>query len=502
MRSWSLLSIPCVALGLCAAVSAQPAPAPPPPPAGAAPGSSASPDAGAAPQASASASASAMALPPAPAVDDPKLSPMPQATHVVGSWQQAVKISRDRSTDLRIALADVEKARGAWRQALAQALPSIQGSTSFTWTPWDSSASSGTAPGGTAGASADASASKWAWRASLSVSQPILALHDWHAIGTADKAVSNAELSVEDQQRLVLNGVANAIVALIVAERQTELNRAGLRSALETLELTKTKERLGGGNSLDIVRARQDVAQARSAVVSGDESVRQAREALGLALGYGEPWGVTPGFDLAALEAELRKTCSQVGKIDERADLAAAQGAVEIADRQLDEVWLQFAPTADVGGTLSTQAGSGGAGVNGAWALAVSLSWPIWDGGARYGSLRSARASVDQAQQRYESALRGATTDASRANRGVSVAEEERAVSTEARDLAVETERLARLNYQLGPGTSLDLVTAAQQRRQAEIQLAVKEYGIVGARIGALLTSAHCALTGQPGPAP
>jgi hypothetical protein len=39
----------------------------------------------------------------------------------------------------------------------------------------------------------------------------------------------------------------------------------------------------------------------------------------------------------------------------------------------------------------------------------------------------------------------------------VGVAEEEEAVSTEARDLAVETERLARLNYALGPGTSLDL---------------------------------------------
>jgi outer membrane protein, multidrug efflux system len=500
MRSWSLVSIPCVALGLCAAASAQPAPAPAPPPAGAEPGSSTTPDAGVAPQPGAS--SSAMALPPAPTVDDPKLSPMTPAVHVVGSWHQAVQISRQRSTDLRIALADVEKARGAWRQALAQALPSIQGSTSFTLTPWDSSTSSSGAAGGAAGQSTDSSPTSWGWRASLGLTQPILALHDWHAIGTADKAVSNAELSVEDQQRQVLNGVANAIVALIVAERQTELNRAGLRSALETLELTKTKERLGGGNSLDIVRAKQDVAQARSAVVSGDESVRQAREALGLALGYGEPWGVTPGFDLGALEAELRKTCSQLGKLDERADLAAARGAVEIADRQLDEVWLQFAPTADVGTTLSTQANSGGGGVNGAWSLAVSLSWQIWDGGARYGSLRSGRASVDQAQQRYESALRGATTDASRANRGVSVAEEERAVSTEARDLAVETERLARLNYQLGPGTSLDLVTAAQQRRQAEIQLAVKDYGIVGARIGALLTSARCALTGPPGPAP
>jgi hypothetical protein len=78
----------------------------------------------------------------------------------------------------------------------------------------------------------------------------------------------------------------------------------------------------------------------------------------------------------------------------------------------------------------------------------------------------------------------------------VGVAEEEEAVSTEARDLAVETERLARLNYALGPGTSLDLVTAAQQRRQAEIQLAVKAFNTVGARISSLLATARCAPPG------
>jgi multidrug efflux system outer membrane protein len=413
---------------------------------------------------------------------------MPQAGHVLRSWQEAASLSRERSTDLRSARADVEKARGAWRQALANALPSISSGTTFSWTPWETPQSTG----GATGATTDAAAVPWSWRASVGVSQPLLALRDWHAIGTADRAVSNVELSVEDQQRMVLDAVAQAIVAVIVAERMAELNRAGLRSSLETLELTKTRERLGGGNSLDIVRARQDVAQARSSVVSGDESVRQAREALGLALGTSEPWGVTPSFDLATLEAGLRAECRTVGKLEQRADLAAATGAIELAERNVDEVWLGFAPTADLSGTLSTQVGSSGGGIGAAWAMAVSLSWPIWDGGARYGSLRSARASVDQAQLKLESALRGATVDASRAERGVSVAEEEKAVSTEARDLAVETERLARLNYALGPGTSLDLVTAAQQRRQAELQLALKEFSIVGARIGALLATARC----------
>ena len=53
-------------------------------------------------------------------------------------------------------------------------------------------------------------------------------------------------------------------------------------------------------------------------------------------------------------------------------------------------------------------------------------------------------------------------------------------------------DRLARLNFQLGRGTSLDLVDAARQLRQAEIQLAVQEFNTVQAKIAALLALSDC----------
>jgi len=439
-------------------------------------------------------------LPNAPEVNDANLTPVPQPAHVLHSWKQAATLSRDRSTDLRIALAEIEKAHGSARQVLAGSLPSVQGTASFTVTPWSDStgSSSGTDSAGaaTGAAGGSAPADYWQWRTGISISQPILALRDWHAIGTASRAEHNAQLSAEDQQRQVLTEVAKAILAVIVAEHMADLNRAGLRSALETLELTRTRARLDAANALDIVRVRQDVAVARSAVVTGDETLRQAREALGTTLGYGEPWGVSPDFDLALLEGQLRAACQPIEKVEDRADLAAAAGAVDIADRGVDDVWMQFMPTADLSTALTGSGSQASGGAAGALAIMASLSAPIWDGGARYGALRQARAGLDEAQQKLEAARRGATIEVSRAGRSVGVAEDARAVSSDARDLAVETERLVRLNYAAGGGTSLDLVTAAQQRRQADIQLAVKDYAVISARIDALLTKAHCPLAG------
>ncbi|MDF2693550.1 MAG: Heavy metal efflux outer membrane protein CzcC family, partial [Labilithrix sp.] len=78
------------------------------------------------------------------------------------------------------------------------------------------------------------------------------------------------------------------------------------------------------------------------------------------------------------------------------------------------------------------------------------------------------------------------------AQRGVSVADDRRRVATQTRDLAAENDRLTRAAYLEGRGTSLELVTAAQGLREAEIQLAVREFELVKARVAAILALASC----------
>src|SRR5690606_17688162 len=56
-------------------------------------------------------------------VDDPMLAPMPPAEAQVGSWDEALGLVRQRSTDLRFAESQVTRARGQWRQALSGLLP-------------------------------------------------------------------------------------------------------------------------------------------------------------------------------------------------------------------------------------------------------------------------------------------------------------------------------------------------------------------------------------------
>jgi outer membrane protein TolC len=435
---------------------------------------------------------------PAPLVEnDEMLRPVGAPPNVVSTWDDALGALRARSTDLRIALDEIERAEGQWREALAGSLPTLTGSANFTQNMLRDDITSCIPDAaaqvlGVPACSTSRLPDSHTYGTTITFTQPVFAPRAWHAAGTASAAKEVARLSAEDQKRLLTIALANAVVAVVTAERISEINRIGLRAALDRLQLAKRRMVLGAGNALDTVRADQDVAVARSSVVSGDESLRQARETLGLALGSTEPWGVPASIDLNGVEASAKATCSSSGSVDDRADIAAARQAAHVASRNVDDVWLQFSPTVNLVSSFNAASTTFANGTHEAWTIAGVLTVPFFDGGVRYGALRDTRAQADESMQRLEAARRNATVQIRQAQRSVEVADESRKVAERSRDLARETERLSRVAFQAGTGTSLDLIESGRRLREAESQLALQEFGLVQARLAALLALSRC----------
>ena len=432
-------------------------------------------------------------VPASPKVADPMLAPVPAARREIATWQEALTHVRARSVELRIALEDVTRAEAQWRSALAGALPSLNASGTFTnqFITNETKQVAGVGAGGVPVFSTVRTPFPTFVSGSITLSQPLFAPRAWWAIGTANENKSIASLSVEDQKRQIALSVAQAIIGVFTDERIAELNRIGLRSALERLDLTQRKFELGAATGLDVVRAKQDVEAARSNLVSGDESLRRAREALGVALGLPEQVGVSSKVRLDGLEAEAVQKCKPEA-LEQRADLLAAQRRVDVTKRVVYDVKLQFLPTLAAQSSISSTTIDTGASPTTTWNIQGLLSIPIWDGGARYGALRDANAQVTQAEQRYEALLRTAKVQMEQTKRGVDVAEERRKVAAEARRLAQQTDDLVRRAFQEGKGTSLELVAAASALRDAEITLALREFDVVQARVLAVLTFASC----------
>jgi outer membrane protein TolC len=424
------------------------------------------------------------AVPPPPAVVDPSLASLPPASRVLTDWHQAVDYARARSVDLRVARLEVARAEAQSRIALAGMLPTATGNGFLThnFITQKSQTTSGqiTSP-----------PESYA-NGSIVLNQPIVNLRALNSIQAGKVKEEIASASLEESKRQLMLGIAQAIVSVVTAERISELNRSGLRSALERLELSRQKQALGAATGLDVLRAEQDVASARATLVSGDESTRQTRESLGLALGFAEPMSVPRDISVDGLESTARAVCRPV-RLEERSDFRVTRGNVEAARRQVQDARSQFLPTLNLGSTVAgTTADTGGSSPNVTWNIQGILQVPIWDGGARYGSLRDANAQVDEAQLKLESLRRTATVQLSQSERNVAVSEEKRKVAEESRNLARATDDLTRKSYLEGRGTSLELVTAAASLRDAEISLALREFELVQARLVAILQLAAC----------
>jgi len=453
----------------------------------------------AAPPAPASAAAPAD-TPPSPSVDDPMLAPIAPPKRFIASWDDAARLLRARSTDLRSAYDDILRAEADSRTALAAVLPTLSGSVTATHTILPKLGGSNNVVDPTTGntllstGSSSGGGGANSLSASVRASLTLVNLQAWHQIGTAHVNEDASRLTYQDLERTTAAGLADAIAQNVTNERISELSRVGLRDALERLALTEAKERTGTATGLDIVRARQDVASARSSLVASDEAVRKSRDALGLALGFTEPIGVLPATDLSSIEHGALQACRPLQDLAQRADLLAANKAVEIAKRHTTEVDLGFLPTLSAGSTLGTTVTDAGTPARTTWNIQAILAVPIWDGGARYGARREAAAIADQSATSLEALRRKSTVGLAQVRRSIDVAEDTRRVAQESRDLAFEVDRLTRAAYQTGKGTSLDLVTSATALRQAEVNLAVAELGVVQARLDNLLTLANCAV--------
>jgi outer membrane protein TolC len=437
--------------------------------------------------------ATAPLAPPAPIeLSDPMLAPVPAPPKAVATWEEALDLIRSLSTDLRTALEAVERAEAQTRVALGAMLPTLtaNGTIVRNFITNDIPRLTGSATNPVV--SVQTSPTPTYANGSIVFVQPVLALQAWHTRATTRRVVDAARLSVDDVKRNLALGAANAIVGVITAERIAELNRIGLRRALETRELTARKLALGGANGLDVVRAAQDVESARATLVTGDESLRQARESLGLVLGLPTQVGVVPGIRIDGLEASAARVCQPAASVDQRSDIAAQKKQVEVARRNVDNVWLRFAPTINLQSTLGTTSLDVAPSPATTWNVQGVLSVPLWEGGARYGLLRDARGAEAQAEQQLEALRRAAIVQITQARRTVEVAESSRRVATTARELAEQADRLTQVSFREGRGTSLELVLTAAALRQAEVNLALREFDLVRARIAAVLALATC----------
>jgi outer membrane protein TolC len=441
---------------------------------------------------SASASASARAATAASAansaaadVDESEPPPIPKPTKTVAGWRALWDEGVKGNLDLRVAVDELERAEAATRVAWGGVLPTATGVATIGYASTSNSLFA-TLPAGNS------------LSGELVVVAPLIHLRNAHAIGTARVGQDIARLSLVDVRRRFALSLSRALLSIAAARRIAEVNRIGLRAALVRLELTRARVGIGVVDARDLLRAQQDVASARAAIPSADEALRQARE--GLALLFGQTGELDVAGDPASLQGELASFCGGANSGAPRADVAVAKRQIVLAERNVDDIALLFAPT------LSAQLNVGtiGAPIAGpyasGWSVLGVLTIPLYDGGVRYGEKRDRVALVDESRARAVQVEVSVATETAQARRAIDVAMAAEHAAREARDLAQKIDDAQRGAYAVGASgtTNFDVIEAGRVLRQAEGLLVVRELELARARVSLPFVEGACAGVASP----
>jgi outer membrane protein TolC len=324
-------------------------------------------------------------------------------------------------------------------------------------------------------------------------------LADLELLDSARTGIRAEAYALAATRHQLIASLASSVLTVLGAERVAARNLAGLEAARERMRLTERLVELGRATALDKLRFEQDLGEAESGVVSANEALSQARQALGDALGLPQAIGLAEEFDTTQLLAPQTSGCRPLAQLGDRPDRLAAEQRASQAAQAAHAASLAYLPSLRLGsqydasyGAPSTVVTEGTRAVLQTWSATANLVWTVTDGGARRAGITQAEAESLAAKAGVDAATLATTGEYRTAIRLVSVAQANLDIAQRTLEAARTMDQLSHTALQLGKASALEVVDAARRLRSVEITAAAREVELLAARVRAQLTLTVC----------
>jgi multidrug efflux system outer membrane protein len=366
------------------------------------------------------------------------------------------------NSDLLVAVARVEEARGLLGEANSFLFPSVdlqagvsrqqvstRTATSFPGVPREYSNH----------------------RATLNVAWEI----DLFGRLRAGTAVARAELEANeasrDAVRLTLAAqAAKSYFALRALDEQVELTRRTVRLRDEALALQRRRHAAGVTSEFELRQLEAETAAVRAQLPPLERDREREETALAVLLGR-TPKEIFTGTvrvrqtqDDTLLEAPVVPSGLPSELLLRRPDLVGAERQLAAANARVavarSEMFPRINLTAFLGGESQALSNLFAGGAPATWQIAAGLTQPIFAGGRLAARSEAAKARERAALSQYEQAIRAAFGDVRSALAAQARSRESYEAETARAAALTETLRLARLRYDNGIASQLDVLDA------------------------------------------
>jgi multidrug efflux system outer membrane protein len=278
----------------------------------------------------------------------------------------------------------------------------------------------------------------------------------------------------EGRRGTILSLVSDTVsgyVTLRGLDRQLAIARQTAAARAETYRLFDLRFRGGLVSELERVQAKSEYEQALSDIPQLERAIAFQEHALSALLGK-NPGAIPRGLPIEALSVPDVPAGLPSTLLARRPDLRAAEQALVAANARIGVARAAWFPAISLTGALgatSTELSSLFSGPARAWNFGAALTVPVFAGGAIAGNVKAAEAVREQQLLAYRRAIRNAFRDAEDALSARRSARDQ----AEALDRQVATlrelVRLARLRYDNGYTSHLDVLDAERSLFNGEL---------------------------------
>lgn len=379
------------------------------------------------------------------------------------------------NTDIRVATANLRRARAVLREARGARLPTTDTSASGQYRRFGGPG--GAVQAGQVGAGGGVFESE-IYSAGLDASYEIDLFGRVGRLIAAARADAQAQEAVRDTVRITVAAeTARAYADACSSARQLAVARGSLDVQSRSFALTERLYAAGRGTPLDTARARAQLETVR-ATLPGFVANRQ--EALyRLAVLTGDPPSQIAPEAAACIAPPLLSRPLPVGDgaelIKRRPDIREADRRLAAETARIGVATADLYPRISIGASVSTSALSlGGLGTSPSIAFGIGplLSWSFPNFTVVRARIAQARASTEAALATFDDTLLNALQETETALADYAGERDRNAALLNARNLNREAVRIVRLRYGAGATSFIDVLDAERSLSNADASLA------------------------------
>ncbi len=307
---------------------------------------------------------------------------------------------------------------------------------------------------------------------------PLLAPAAWYGYASAKSTARSGEANYSVTEANVLLGVAQAFFAAAGADELVVARPHAVQVADDTFKYAKARVGSDLANPVDIKRAEAALVRAQQDLVEAQNTRATAYRSLGTLLGTRESLHVQPSNDAPQDSGSLTIKQLVPHALALRPELAAEHAAADAATESSRANAWKWAPTLSAFGNAHLFNYTGFSGDKYSWAIGLELDWVLYDGGLRDAQRAVADAQAEEAHAQLDLLHDSISDEVANARGTLDTKHKAVESAMRSRELASETLRLTRAQYEAGTANQLDVLQAQDSLVGAEVALAQAHFDV------------------------